>query len=249
MNAASKMLQQLRTSYLNELPSRLNEIEQVMMALEKSGFVEETFNSLFRLVHSLKGSGGTYRLHEITNICHPLEDLLGEFPEKREHFNKVSIDTVLGYIDLLRDVVDDFSFNDECHIDIETRLQDLRRKTFPAMRSALIVERSSAIIGFLSECLKEQNMRVEVANDGYAALGRLLAEPFDYLITSMEVQRLNGAAIIAALRLAQGSNIRTKTILLTTNALSIPSAIKPSFIVLKDAQLHRRISAILSMNV
>jgi chemotaxis protein histidine kinase CheA len=245
MNVAAKMLQQLRTTYLNELPMRLNDIEHAFMALEKSGFVAEDFNSVFRLVHSLKGSGGTYGIYEITNICHPLEDCLSEILEHPHKLTKAFADIVLAYIDLLRDVVDDFSFNDECQIDIEKQLQALRQRAFPAMRTALIVERSNAIIVLLRECLRDQHVHAEVVNDGYVALGRALTESFDFVISSMEVHHLNGAAVIAALGLTQGSHTRTKTILLTTNKASIPSVVKPDFTVVKDAQIHRNISEIL----
>ncbi|MBC3875447.1 Hpt domain-containing protein [Undibacterium flavidum] len=240
------MLQQLRTTYLNELPTRLNDIEHAVMALEKSGFIAEDFNSLFRLVHSLKGSGGTYGIYEITNICHPLEDSLSEILEHPDKLTRAFTDIALAYIDLLRDVVDDYSFNDECQIDIEGRLQELRHKAFPSMRTALIVERSNVLIVLLRECLKDQHVRAEIVNDGYVALGRALTESFDFVISSMEVHRLNGAAIIAALGLAQGKKERTKTILLTTNKANIPSVVKPDFTVVKDAQLHRNISEILN---
>lgn len=248
MNVAAQMLQQLRTSYLSELPTRLNDIEHAIMELEKSGFVAENFNSLFRLVHSLKGSGGTYGIYEVTNICHPLEDSLSEILEYPHKLTKAFTDIALAYIDLLRDVVDDYSFNDECQIDIEGQLQKLRQKAFPAMRTALIVERSNAIIVLLRECLKEQNVRAEVVNDGYVALGRALTETFDFIISSMEVHHLSGAAVIAALGLTQASNARTKTILLTTNRASIPSVVKPDFTVVKDARLHHNIREIIRIN-
>lgn len=248
MNVAVQMLQQLRTNYLNELPTRLNDIELAIMAMEKTGFIAENFNSLFRLVHSLKGSGGTYGIYEITNICHPLEDNLSEILEHPGKLTKAFIDIALAYIDLLRDVVDDYSFNDECRIDIDRRLQELRHKAFPTMRSALIVERSNVIVVLLRDCLKDHHVRAEVVNDGYVALGRALTESFDFVISSMEVHHLNGASIIAALALTKGSHAHTKTILLTSNKASVPTVVKPDFTVVKDAQLHRNISKILQID-
>lgn len=107
---------------------------------------------------------------------------------------------------------------------------------YHAQISALIVERSPVIIGILRENLKLLNARIEVVDDGYLALGRALADPFDYLITSLEIKRLNGAALIGALRLAQGKAGMTKTILLTVNALTFSTAVKPSHVLLKDGQ-------------
>ena len=246
MTPAMQMLQQLKTTYINELPNRINDIEGVIMGLEKTGFVAEDFNSLFRLVHSLKGSGGTYGVYEITNVCHPLEDALSEILEHPRALSKAFVDIALAYIDLLRDIADDFAFNDDCSIDVDGRLQALRQRAFPAMRTALLVERSNAIIGLVRECLKSHNVRTEVVSDGYVALGRALNETFDFVISSLEVAQLNGAAVIAALSIAQADKAKTKTVLLTTNRSNIPARVKPDFTVIKDAQLHHNLSEILT---
>ncbi len=247
MNVALSMLQKLRVSYLTELPGRLDDIEQNIMGLEKCGFVEENFNTLYRLVHSLKGSGGTYGMHVITDVCHPLEDMLSELHDLPQKMNKQFIDIALEYVDLLREISDNAALHGECRIDPASRLKILRKKAFPEPFSALIVERSPAIIGILRENLNVLNAKIELMDDGYIALGRALAHPFDYLITSLEVKRLNGIALIGALRLAQGKTTVTKTILLTVNKLTISTAVKPTHVLLKDSHFQSNLQAVLAM--
>jgi CheY-like chemotaxis protein len=247
MNAALSMLQKLRVSYLAELPVRLDDIEQNIMGMEKFGFVEENFNTLFRLVHSLKGSGGTYGMHVISDICHPLEDMLSDLNDHPQKLNKQFIDIALAYVDLLREIVDDTALHGEGRIDPANRLKVLRKKAFPEPFSALIVERSPVIVGILKENLKLLNAKIEVLDDGYEALGRVLVNPFDFLITSLEVKRLNGLALIGALRLAQGNTAVTKTILLTANNSTFSTAVKPSHILLKDSGLQSNLHAVLTM--
>ncbi len=247
MSVALGMLQKLRVGYLAELPGRLDDIEENIMGLEKFGFVEENFNTLFRLVHSLKGSGGTYGLHVISDICHPLEDMLSDLNDLPQKLTKQFIDIALAYVDLLREIVDDTSLHGDCRMDPANRLKVLRKKAFPEPFSALIVERSPAIIGILKENMNVLNAKIEVMDDGYLALGRTLAHPFDYLITSFEIKRLNGAALIGALRLAQGKTPQTKTILLTVNPLTFSTAVKPNHVLLKDSQFQHNLRTLLAM--
>lgn len=246
MNVALSMLQKLRVSYLAELPGRLDDIEQNIMDLEKFGFVEENFNTLFRLVHSLKGSGGTYGMHVISDICHPLEDMLSSLNDFPQKLNKNFIDITLAYVDLLRKISENTALHGECRIDPTKQLNALRKKAFPEPFSALIVENSPVIIGILKKNLEVMNARVEVMDDGYEALGRALAAPLDYLITGMEVKRLNGVALIGALKLAQGKTALTKTILLTANALTLPSGVKPNHMLLKNSQFQLNLQAVLA---
>lgn len=51
-----------------------------------------------------------------------------------------------------------------------------------------------------TQALKDLPVRVVVEDNGYAALLRVLQEPFDILVTSLEVPTLNGKALIGALR-------------------------------------------------
>jgi len=71
-----------------------------------------------------------------------------------------------------------------------------------------------------------------VANDGYVALGRLLAEPFDILITGLETKRLNGLALISAVQKSSGRVNKTKSVLVTATQLTVGSD-KPDFYIKK----------------
>ena len=95
----------------------------------------------------------------------------------------------------------------------------------------------------LKKVLKSQGYRVEVMNDGYDAMGRLLGEHFDLLVTGLEIKRLNGLALVSAV---QKSGLRTskiKTVLLTTTQLQSTTG-NPVFVVKKDASLKEKFKEI-----
>ena len=66
------LLEHLREGFLDDMPTRVNQIEGEIMSSKDS----DTFDKLFRKVHSLKGSAGSYSFHVITKITHDMEDVM-----------------------------------------------------------------------------------------------------------------------------------------------------------------------------
>ena len=82
-------------------------------------------------------------------------------------------------------------------------------------------------------------------SDGYEALGRLLSEPFDLLITGKQLPRLDGLALIGALRLSNSINRKIPTILLTSSEKhEFTRATDPDFVVFKDSSLVGQLTGI-----
>ena len=102
MEQVKVMLAALRSNYLRDLPSHIDELEEVLLELERTGFALETCQDLYRRAHSLKGSGGTYGLHVLSAVCHPFEELLSGLLERPELLRGGFTGTAIKYIDLMR---------------------------------------------------------------------------------------------------------------------------------------------------
>lgn len=84
--------------HLGRLGSGLAEIEQGAVSAEK-------INSLFRSVHTLKGSSRMLKLEPITQVSHSLEDLLSALREGRVATNPTVIALLYQGVDALSDQV------------------------------------------------------------------------------------------------------------------------------------------------
>ncbi|WP_022966576.1 hybrid sensor histidine kinase/response regulator [Denitrificimonas caeni] len=84
--------------HLGRLASGLAEIEQGAVSAEK-------INSLFRSVHTLKGSSRMLKLEPITQVSHSLEDLLSALREERVTVNPPVIALLYQGVDALSDQV------------------------------------------------------------------------------------------------------------------------------------------------
>ncbi|MBC3873693.1 response regulator [Undibacterium flavidum] len=244
MEKVKALLAELRENYLRDLPNHIDEIEQLVLELERTGFHLNLCQELYREVHSLKGSGGTYGMSLISDICHPLEDLLSqliEHPQSLQGFGGKA----LAFIDLLRKACFSYTARLEPSVELKSALHILRQSVSSTLYSALIVESSEVVIGILRDILVASGFRVEIVQDGYLALGRMLSEPFDVLITSLEIPRLNGIALISAVQKSGNRGGKSQTILLTTSE-HLDDQVHPDYVLHKNSDLKNNFRACLS---
>ena len=96
------VLQKMRINYVANLPRQLDSLEALVMALEKCESYEDRYEDLYRAIHSLKGTAGTYGIPIITTICRPFEDYLTATLEDGSGASDEQMTACMRFIDLLR---------------------------------------------------------------------------------------------------------------------------------------------------
>ncbi len=235
------LLKELRLSFLSELPERLDGLEQLLLKLEGGGAgAHDSFDALYRGVHSIKGSGGTFGLHVISSICHELEDYLDLAPLDPPRFDRMFVDNCLGFIDLIRTAKEHASEDGADFSVIEARLAALHDAIFLRKRSALVVVNSKLTRSMCHEVLQDASVRYVDEMDGLIALRRAMTQRFDFLLVSSELPLLKGEAMIASLRLSESENKRTRAILISSTVVAESRRrrdIDPDFVLQRNAQL------------
>lgn len=238
-----QMLLQLRNTFLEDMPEKLDRLDQLLVAMEKAGVDSGLFNEFYRIIHSLKGSGGSFGLHIITTICHQLEDMLNT-TDGGTKYTPSLIAISLKYVDLLRMALEQIHAENTSFPQIEERLNGLRKQLAQKQFTILIVDNSKLLTRIYLRALAELPVRPVVIADGLIALRRILTEPFDLLITTNEIPVLNGVALIGALKLSSAKNRNIKTILITSNKkiAAHPNRITDAdYIIVKDDKLAQNL--------
>lgn len=243
----NQFLQQLKETYLAELPERTSEIESLILALNSSRSPNEVFEELYRKVHSLKGSGGTYGFGIITSICHHLEDLLNESNGVSTKIDDMLIDAYLKHVDLVnrvsneatQNMISDFSA-------IEDDLRVLRNTSTSKHIFGMVVESSHLIIDLCIKSLADFPVKLVFVDDGLTALQRLLKEKYDFVIMAKSLRGLNGVALTSALRTSESINKDVKIITLTSAGESkYLHGAKPDYVLNKDkALIHNLVNVV-----
>lgn len=244
MTDINALLKKLRDEYLDNLPVRLQEMESLVLELRKKS-VQEKLQSLYRDVHSIKGSAGTHGILIITSICHQFEDELGEMNEYEDAISDDRIDNWLSYIDLIRDACERATNGDNDTDNIETRLNELRKISNTKTFSCLLVDPAAGSFGKIIESILQKNsINLSYMNDGYQALGRLLVDKFDVLITGMELETMNGIGLVTAVKSSKSVNKRIPSILITSGDYDRTiRKTDPEYVVKKDVHLPIKIEA------
>jgi CheY-like chemotaxis protein len=241
-DAFQALLAKMREDFVHEIPDRCYAFEEKILQLEKSPGDVETFDALYRGVHSLKGAGGTHGLGIITSICHQFENLLTEAGTGND-FGQDFTTQAFAYIDLIRQVakmqqamLTDFEV-------IEKKLESLRRSVLNNRKSVLVVESSRLMMGLYREALESLPVQLSFMDNGLAALGRILHEPFDLVIVGRELKELGGVAMIAALRFSQGGQREIPAILVSSKGGGAPEQVDFSANILRDQNLAANLLA------
>ncbi len=232
------MLQKLQQTFLNELPERCDRIESGILALGKAPLNQEKFNELYRNVHSLKGSGGTYGLGIITTICHQLENFI---TESAGRFDDAFVSHALAYSDLVHKVAAIAQQQKPDYAPLEVELESIQARRLQTRRAVLVADPSLLMMKLYQKALVKLPLQLAFVGDGLMALERLMRERFDFMIIARELKNLNGLAVTAALRLSGSRNQNIPIIMVTSGDVAVPCECRIEYLIRRDQQLEEKI--------
>ena len=67
---------ELLEAFHEEVTRRLDEMEAALLAIESGNQGPGMIDSLFRNVHTIKGTAGMFGLDDVTAVAHTVEDIL-----------------------------------------------------------------------------------------------------------------------------------------------------------------------------
>ena len=92
----------LEATFLAEAWSIVEEIEPLILNLEHVPGDLETINAIFRLVHTLKGSGGAVGFGTVARFCHAYEELLGLLKMRSVRVDGTMVSLLLKGLDFVK---------------------------------------------------------------------------------------------------------------------------------------------------
>jgi two-component system chemotaxis sensor kinase CheA len=92
---------QVRRLFAQEAEVRLGQLGQLLLQLEQTGDDEALVRSIFREIHTLKGSSAVAGLDEVSRVAHHLEELVDDLRTGRRPITSEVIDTLLRGADQL----------------------------------------------------------------------------------------------------------------------------------------------------
>lgn len=235
LEQAQKLLERLWCAYLEELPTKLDRVEALVLRLGRGE--EGCYEDLYRNVHSIKGSAGTHGFGEHSSICHQFEDQLSAIDVSDATLLSHQVDILLKYVDVLRDATD-VAIAGGGYSAVHEQLNELRRARLSNQIPGLIIESSNTTVMLCRQALAQLPVELTIERNGLVALERLLHSRYAFVISGYQLEGLNGLAVMSALRMSGLVEKDTPFILLTSGQdKNVSGPFKPDAIIKRDTQL------------
>lgn len=236
-----KHLKELQQEYLQDLPENIDEIDNLILALENSSNPEVEMRNISGMIHTIKGTAGSYDMTFASTVCHNFEDFMAALHVSNVKLN-TQVDNFLKFTSLLREYTDAcISGNTQDFEQLSTKLAAINSSfttTTTKKHRVLIIESTKSLARQYLKVFHKLNIEGSLAKHGYDALGRLLKEDFDSLITVAQTELLDGISLIAALRAIKTNNQNIPAILITSNSsIHLPEQLAPAYLLQKKPGL------------
>ncbi len=99
-------LSQFYQVFFEETAEHLNEMEQLLLAMDVASPSPDDLNAIFRAAHSIKGNSGTFGFSDMTEVTHILESLLDRLRKSELRLRSEMVDVFLEAVDVLRGQLD-----------------------------------------------------------------------------------------------------------------------------------------------
>ncbi len=99
-------MESIKQTFFQECEDLLQELESGLILLNNGEGDDETINSIFRAVHSIKGGAGAFELTDLVKFAHIFENTLDEIRGNKLEATKDVLNVLLQSSDLLLDLVE-----------------------------------------------------------------------------------------------------------------------------------------------
>lgn len=187
------ILADMRQEFIIETGDKLEEIEQVVGQLrERQGNHENNISEIKRLMHTIKGGGGSFGFPTVSKVAHAFEDYL----ETTGDITNIAPDDVLLFSDAIASILDAGVEPDDTHANmmlrsLPTGRGQAGRHMLDKGVSLLIMPRGVQR-KIIAQELAQFGYKVHIVDDPIRALDMALTIEPDFIIATMAMERVDG---------------------------------------------------------
>lgn len=141
--------------FLSEAREHLNNMNQLVVSMEKEPHGREIIDSLFRSAHSIKGMAASMGYEEIAELSHVVEDLMDKFRKEAMTVTPEAIDIMLEGVDALERLTN--AIEQDIKADIDTSRIAGRIKSF-GERKTVVENTAPELVELRPEAMPAQTV-------------------------------------------------------------------------------------------
>ncbi|MDM8514823.1 chemotaxis protein CheA [Desulfobacterales bacterium HSG16] len=112
-----KFTEQYRRQFYQEAKDILEKANNEILQVEADPDNQELINSVFRGIHTIKGSAGSFELEDISDFTHYLESVLSALRDRKIPLEPDLVDVILAGTDHINKMIEDYESGGKADID------------------------------------------------------------------------------------------------------------------------------------
>jgi CheY-like chemotaxis protein len=232
MDNNESSLQKMQLIYIESLDAKFDLLENFIFKIEKGS--KELIEPFLNELHSLKGSTAVFDIKFIINSINQIEDFLsldGTLDEPK------SLDKIYEVLKIIRTYSKSF-LNIEKENEKELFQQIMNILDNGQKKKSVLINGDFPLLNKkIQNALSDLDVHISFCRNGYEALGRVINERFDLLITSYQSEIIKGTNLAKMIKANEDINTEMKLILLTSKEHSKDTGIF-TCVLQKDADIE-----------
>ena len=221
--------QSIQTEFIEEAEDLLSSCEQAFQALQQDSHSREALDSIFRALHTIKGSAGVVGYNDLSQLVHRMEDVidacrsLGHIPSDYLGLILEGSDRVAQWLEALR-------HDEQIVFDVEAllsklvaKLERLRQKPMSGQQKAsldakagfaffedlenrntigriMLVDDEPQLLTAVTACLDDLPYEVRGFSSAKDGLNALDQDVYDLVISDLSMPEMDGISFISEIR-------------------------------------------------
>ena len=166
--------------FIDEANSHVEKFEAYLLNVESKNYDKETINSMFRSIHSIKGTAGFLGLSKIVKLSHSMENILGDIKSEKVALNSEIFEIFLKCLDVLKSMINlGFKSEDIDIIKYVEMLDLIKTKDDNVEKLFLESIKESNKIDFKVPKFNKVNEKIEIINT-QGQLGKKYANSYNW---------------------------------------------------------------------
>lgn len=200
------ILADIRQDFIVNTRDKLDDLEEEIEALRNgSDNAENHILEVKRVIHSIKGAGGSFGFPTISKVAHGLEDYL----ETSGDVSTVTAEDLMVFINTLTDILIAGEEPDEqlAHMMLRSLPTGRRQSGVRALDkgSAVMIMPRGVQRKIISQELAQLGYKVAILDKAIEAIDMALTLKPDYVITTMALERMTGIEMAWALQMFEAT--------------------------------------------
>lgn len=204
------ILADMRQEFIEDTSDKLEEIEQAIARLRSgTGKVENNVMEIKRLMHTVKGGGGSFGFPTVSKVAHAFEDYL----ETTGDIQNIHSDDILLFCDAIASILDSGREPDDVHANMMLRSLPTGR----GQAGRHMLDRGVAILvmprgvqrKIIAQELAQFGYKVHILDDPLRAIDMAITLKPDFIISTLALDRISGLEFAWILRMiASTQNVK-----------------------------------------